>query len=71
MRRSLLYLVHGPGEFVTRLYDLISDPQRKLAYFGKFCALELFGTVKPELCPPMNGRTAKAMRFLGYSVSGV
>lgn len=71
VRGSFTYLLHGPDEFVTRLYECISDPQLKLAYFGKFCALELFGTIKPGLCPPMNGRTAKAMRYLGYAVSGV
>jgi predicted transcriptional regulator len=71
VRRSLSFLVHGSGEFVDRLSDFLSIPEIKLAHFGKFCALELFGTVRPDLCPPMNGRTAKAMRFLGYSVSGV
>lgn len=68
---TLANLLHGKGDFVDRLYDFISVPEMKLAYFGKFCALELFGTIKPQSCPPMNGRTAKAMRFLGYSVSGV
>jgi len=71
VQRSLSYLVHGTGEFVVRLHDFISDPNIKLAHFGKFCGLELFGTIKPALCPPMNGRTAKAMRFLGYTVTGV
>jgi hypothetical protein len=42
----------------------------KLGYFGQFCALELFGTVKPEECPPMNGRMAKALRYLGFDVPG-
>lgn len=69
--RSFEYLLYGKGEFVVRLFEFISYPELKIAYFGKFCALELFGTVRPDLCPPMNGRTAKAMRFLGYAVSGV
>jgi hypothetical protein len=63
VRRSLAQLLYGKGEFVVRLNDYLSLPELKLGYFGKFCALELFGTVNPELCPPMNGRTAKAMRF--------
>lgn len=71
VRRSLTFLVHGKGEFVVRLNEYLSSAERKLGYFGKFCGLELFGTVRPELCPPMNGRTAKAMRYLGYKVSGV
>lgn len=69
--RSLAILLHGEGDFVDRLYEFITVPEKKLAYFGKFCALELFGTIKPQFCPPMNGRTAKAMRFLGYRVSGI
>jgi hypothetical protein len=40
----------------------------KLGYFGYFCALELIGTVKPEVCPPINGRMGKALRFLGFDV---
>ena len=70
VRRSLVYLIYGPGEFVVRLNEFLSDPDRKVAQFGKFCALELFGTLRPDRCPLMNGRTAKAMKFLGYSVSG-
>jgi hypothetical protein len=35
-----------------------------------FCALELYGTIKPQDCPPMNGRMAKALRYLGFDVRG-
>jgi hypothetical protein len=70
VRQSLVFLLFGRGDFPDRLYEFISYPNVKLAYFGKFCALELFGTIHPHKCPPMNGRTAKSMRFLGYSVSG-
>lgn len=68
VKQSLTYLLHGPGDFIQRLHDILYDPRRKLAYFGYFCALELFGTVKPNECPPLNGRMAKALRFLGYDV---
>lgn len=68
IRRSLTYLLHGPSDFIERLHDLLYARERKLGHFGYFCALELFGTVKPEVCPPLNGRTAKALRFLGYDV---
>jgi len=68
VRRSLTYLIHGPGDFVPRLHDVLYDPRMKLSYFGFFCALELFGTVKPEDCPPMNGRMAKSLRYLGFDV---
>jgi hypothetical protein len=69
VRETLGYLLHGKGDFVDRLHVVTSDPRRKLAVFGKFCGLELCGTVKPSECPPVNGRTAKALRFLGYKVS--
>lgn len=70
VKRSLAYLVHGPGDFIQRLHDFLYNSSMKLSYFGKFCALELFGTIKPDECPPMNGRMAKALRYLGYNVRG-
>jgi hypothetical protein len=69
VRHTLGLLLHGQGDLVNRLYAVVSDDARKLALFGKFCGLELLGTVKPEECPPVNGRSAKALRFLGYRVS--
>ncbi|MFC3069405.1 phospholipase D family protein [Phenylobacterium soli] len=68
VRRTLAYLLHGPGDFVPRLHDVLYDPRMKLGLFGFFCALELYGTVRPDDCPPMNGRMAKALRFLGFDV---
>lgn len=70
VKRTLSYLVHGPGDFIKRLHDILYNPAMKLGYFGLFCALELFGTIKPDECPPMNGRMAKALRFLGFDVRG-
>jgi hypothetical protein len=68
VKNSLTRLVHGHGDFVERLHDLVYDPAWWLEHFGTFCALELFGTIKPEEFPPINGRMAKALRFLGYDV---
>ncbi|MGH7011960.1 MAG: hypothetical protein ACREEX_14090, partial [Caulobacteraceae bacterium] len=70
VKRTLIHLTHGPGEFVERLHDVLYEPAFKLASFGLFSALELQGTVKPQECPPMNGRMAKALRFLGFEVEG-
>jgi hypothetical protein len=69
-KRTLRYLVHGGGDFIGRLHDMLYDPAMKLGYFGMFCALELYGTIKPEDCPPINGRMAKALRYLGFDVRG-
>jgi len=70
VKRTLSYFVHGSGDFIQRLHDVLYDSTRKLGYFGRFCALELYGTIKPEECPPMNGRMAKALRYLGFDVRG-
>ena len=69
VRETLGYLLYGIGDFVDRLHSVTTDPGKKLALFGKFCGLELCGTVKPSDCPPVNGRSAKALRFLGFDVS--
>lgn len=68
VKQSLTFLVHGNGDFVERLHDFLYDPAYSIEYFGMFSALELFGTIKPEEFPPINGRMAKALRFLGYDV---
>jgi hypothetical protein len=70
VKRTLTYLVHGPGDFIQRLHDVLYAPSMKLSYIGRFCALELYGTIKPEDCPPINGRMAKALRYLGFDVRG-
>ena len=70
VRSTLSYLLYGSGDFIERLHDTLFDPSRKLRRFGRFCALELYGTVNPEECPPMNGRMAKGLRFLGFDVKG-
>ena len=70
VKATLSYLVHGSGDFIQRLHDVLYEPILKLGLFGRFCALELYGTVKPEECPPMNGRMAKALRYLGFDVKG-
>ena len=70
VRSTLSHLLYGPDEFIQRLYDILSDSDMKLSLFGQFCALELYGTVKPEECPPLNGRMAKALRYLGFFVKG-
>lgn len=67
-RATFLHLLYGPGDFVVRLHDVLYDAAWKLSGFNIFCALELMGTVRPKECPPINGRMAKALRFLGFDV---
>lgn len=70
VKATLTHLLHGSGDFIQRLHDVLYDPAVKPRLFGRFCALELYGTIKPQECPPMNGRMAKALRFLGFDVRG-
>ena len=70
VKATLKHLLHGTGEFLQRLHDILYDSAMKLDRFGQFCALELYGTVRPYECPPMNGRIAKALRYLGFNVHG-
>lgn len=70
VKRTLHHLLFDAGDFLQRLHDALYDPRWKLNRFGLFCALELFGSVRPDLYPPVNGRMAKALRFLGFDVKG-
>ena len=70
VKSRLSNLLYGPGDFIERLHDLLYARGGELGLFGRFCALELYGTIKPDEFPPMNGRMAKALRFLGFDVKG-
>lgn len=69
VKKSLDHLIFGKGDFIARLYDVLNFPDWKIRYFGESCALELSGTVRPNMCPPMNGRSAKGLRYIGFNVS--
>ncbi len=71
VKRTITYLLFGPGDFIQRFHDLLYDPEFTLKYFRYFCALELFGTVRPDQYPPVNGRMTKALRYIGFDVRGV
>lgn len=68
VRKTLKYLVHGGGDFVERLHDILYDDRMKLRLFGTSCALELYGTINPNDCPPVNGRIIKGLRHLGFDI---
>ena len=70
VRKTLRYLIHGGGDFVERLYDVLHSGGLQLRLFGLSCALELYGTVKPDKFPPINGRIIKGLRYLGFDVRG-
>ena len=53
-----------PTQFLDLRSGVLSDADMKLGTFGYFCALELYGTLKPEDCARVNGRMAKALPYL-------
>jgi hypothetical protein len=70
VKKSLKYLIYGGSEFEERLHDVLYGGL-KLRGIGPSSALELYGTLKPEECPPINGATAKALRYLGFNVQAI
>lgn len=67
IKASLTYLLHGKGTQLERAYDSLYDERLRLAGFGEACTMELVGWMDPER-PPINGRTIKALRFVGFDV---
>lgn len=68
LRRSLAYLVHGPGDLVKRMADLIYSSSYKLNVFGRANVQELVGWHNNQELPVVNGRTTKILRFSGFDV---
>ena len=69
IRNSFRHLAFGSDDFVQRTYDCIYLSKYKLAHWGRNCTLELFGWINREDAPPFNGRTIKALRYLGFDVA--
>jgi hypothetical protein len=67
IKDTLSYLLHGPGTTLERAYDCLYSEQRRLSGFGEACTMELIGWMDVDR-PPINGRTIKALRFLGFDV---
>lgn len=67
IKASLTYLLHGQGTQLERAYDSLYDEKRRLAGFGEACTMELVGWMDANR-PPINGRTIKALRFVGFDV---
>jgi hypothetical protein len=68
IKATLNHLLHGSGSSLERAYDCIYSEKYKLGRFGESCVMELVGWMDPKR-PPINGRTIKALRFLGFDVS--
>jgi hypothetical protein len=68
IKSTLTYLLHGPGDQIQRAYDVIHLPEHKLRKFAESCVMELVGWIDSKR-PPINSRTIKALRYLGFNAS--
>lgn len=70
IQRSLIYLLHGrdPIDPLARAYDCLNDKSYRLRRFGESCTMELLGWMDRNR-HPINGRTIRALRYLGFDVS--
>lgn len=69
--KDLLYFVldSGPSQNLPeRLFEAASNIERRIPHFGINQFAEIAGWARPNLYPPRNGRTSKALRALGFDV---
>lgn len=68
LRMVLTYLLYGKDNFIIRMGNCIFDEKYDLKQIGRSVVQELLGWVNKENIPICNGRTVKALRYLGYNV---
>lgn len=68
IKKVLNYLLHGKDEYIVRMGTSIFDEEYKLNHIGRSVIQELLGWVNKENIPICNGRTVKALRYLGARV---
>ncbi len=69
--RQLLHYVLYEGadkDLWERLYHAGRDDEYRIPRYGLNSIGEVIGWARPELVPPRNGRTSKALRALGFDV---
>ncbi|WP_116654699.1 phospholipase D family protein [Pelagibacterium sediminicola] len=68
---TLDFILYGGSatEVPHRLWDTMNDPTRRIDLLGISSLGEIVGWALPDLYPPRNGRTSKALRALGYDVT--
>lgn len=70
IKNTVKHLALSDGEPLEMAYDCIFDERYRLGRFGEACVMELLGWVRPGF-PPVNGRTIKALRFIGFDVASL
>lgn len=70
VRQLLHYVLYGGlnDEIWQRLYHAGRDPDYTIARYGLNSLAEVVGWARPEVVPPRDGRTSKALRALGFDV---
>ncbi|WP_445003795.1 hypothetical protein [Halomonas mongoliensis] len=70
VRQLLNYVLYGgkEEEMWSRIYDAGREPSFSIPRYGLNSIAEVAGWARPEVAPPRNGRTSKALRALGYDV---
>lgn len=68
LRKTLAELIHGKGDVVRRMADVIYSPAKKLKHFGIANVQELVGWCNNDELPIINGRTTKVLRYFGSRV---
>lgn len=69
--RQLLQFVLYEGKedlLWDRLFTAARDDDYRMPHYGLNTIAELVGWARPEISPPRNGRTSKALRALGFDV---
>lgn len=71
VQRLLHYVLDGGDARDTweRLYHAGCDPEYRIPRYGLNSLAEVIGWARPEVMPPRNGRTSKALQALGFPVS--
>ncbi|PSL21647.1 phospholipase D family protein [Shimia abyssi] len=71
VKEVLSYIFYGgkQDELPNRLWQAINDPKFKIDGLGISALGELVGWALPDIYPPRNGRTSKALKALGYDVT--
>ncbi|MBU4274107.1 MAG: phospholipase D family protein [Planctomycetes bacterium] len=68
IQKVISYLLHGKDDFITRMGTCIFDDAYSIKQIGRSAVQELLGWVNKEDIPICNGRTVKALRYLGFKV---
>jgi hypothetical protein len=67
---TINYLLYGGAQDKTpdRIWDIANSEEWRIPHFGISSAGEVVGWAKPDIFPPRNGRTSKALTALGFNV---